>query len=175
MGTLSLNQVSLQLAQHQLLDQVSLQIHAGERIALVGRNGAGKSSLLNLLSGGLQADRGEIQQSSAYKIASLMQDVPVCSDAQPIYVYEGLVGSLGPLSTILSGYWQSMRSQDSIAMTAYQQQIDSKNAWHYLPRIEAMAQQLGLDMQMSMHQLSGGLLRRVLLAAALLADAALLF
>jgi ATP-binding cassette subfamily F protein uup len=67
---------NLQLAygHHALLDRAELTIHQGERIGLIGRNGAGKSSLLKLLDGRAQPDDGEIQRLGGLRIATVEQE-----------------------------------------------------------------------------------------------------
>ncbi len=76
MALLSLQNISLRFADTQLLDGVSLQIEAGERVCLLGRNGSGKSTLLRLLSGELAPDAGEIVSQSGTRVARLPQEVP---------------------------------------------------------------------------------------------------
>ncbi|MBW3636987.1 MAG: ATP-binding cassette domain-containing protein, partial [Armatimonadetes bacterium] len=76
MALLSLQNISLKFADTELLDGVSLQIEAGERVCLLGRNGSGKSTLLRLLSGELAPDDGEIVSQSGTRVARLPQEVP---------------------------------------------------------------------------------------------------
>src|ERR1700722_19174158 len=73
---LSLQKVSLIVSGHTLLDQVDWQIQPRDRIALVGRNGVGKSTLLKLLQGRLTPESGQVIQTSGLRIAELLQEVP---------------------------------------------------------------------------------------------------
>jgi len=71
---LTLHDIHLAFGHHALLDQAGLAIHPGERIGLIGRNGAGKSSLLKVLDGGLPPDDGEIMRASGLRIATVAQE-----------------------------------------------------------------------------------------------------
>lgn len=172
MSIVSLNQVSLQIANNRLLQQADWQIHPKERIALVGRNGAGKSTLLRLLQGELTPDSGSIQRLSNLKTAGLTQTVPTGMNES---VYHFLAQGLGEVGEVLERFHHL--SQDPSRLEAFmhcQQQLDTLNAWEYLPKIELMASHLSLDVNACMKDLSGGMIRRVLLAAALIASPDLL-
>ncbi|MCH9756545.1 MAG: ATP-binding cassette domain-containing protein [Gammaproteobacteria bacterium] len=171
MSLLSLNHVSLNLANNTILNQVNWQIHAKERIALVGRNGAGKSTLLKLLQGQITPDKGTIQKQNNLRIASLMQDVPVSLNET---VYHFLVKQLGSLGEVLTQYYEATLDNNTTKMAACQEQIDAENAWDILPQIDAMANHLTLPLNSPINSLSGGMRRRALLGAALLAKADLL-
>ncbi|MDK7178879.1 ATP-binding cassette domain-containing protein, partial [Micrococcus luteus] len=71
---ISLINVSLSYGHHALLDQADLIIAEGERIGLIGRNGAGKSSLLRLIDGRSEADDGEIQRQGGLKVITVEQE-----------------------------------------------------------------------------------------------------
>jgi ATP-binding cassette subfamily F protein uup len=81
MPIVRLDKVSLSFGLKPLLDNVSLQLRRGERVCLLGRNGEGKSSLLNLISGTLLPDSGEVWRRPGARIASLAQEVSPGSDA----------------------------------------------------------------------------------------------
>lgn len=171
MSILSFNKVSLIVSGTYLLDQADLQIQPHDRIALVGRNGAGKSSLLKLLQGELVRDSGEIQQLSGLRIAGLTQDVP--SDEETS-VYQLLVKNLGEIGEVLSQFHHYSQQGALDELAHYQERMDTLHAWEFLPQIETMASRLGIPLNEQMLNLSGGMKRRVLLAAALLASPDLL-
>lgn len=167
MSIISLQQVSLNLAGNQLLDAIDWQIQPQERIALVGRNGAGKSTLLRLLQGELIADSGQITQINGLRIASLSQEVPLAA-AETVYHF--LVKKLGKVGEVLTQFYELTKEDNFMALAGCQQQMDDLHAWDLLPRIEMMATKLGLNMDSAMPALSGGMKRRALLAAALIAS-----
>ncbi|HAT2020696.1 TPA: ATP-binding cassette domain-containing protein [Legionella pneumophila] len=171
MSIVSLNGASLILAGNCILDRADLQIQPQDRIALVGRNGAGKSTLLKILQGELVLDGGQIQRSSGLRITGLVQEVP---SAEGESVYHFLVKSLGETGEVLSQFHEFTKQGDMDKLAKCQQRMDNLNAWHLLPEIETMASRLGIDIHEQMSNLSGGMKRRVLLGAALLAKPDLL-
>jgi ABC transport system ATP-binding/permease protein len=76
MAIISLQDVSVSFGNLPLLDQVELQVEKGERIALIGRNGEGKTSLLRLIAGELPPDTGRVTLQKGLTLAGLTQDVP---------------------------------------------------------------------------------------------------
>lgn len=171
MSIFSLNSATLILANNKILDQADLQIQPQDRIALVGRNGAGKSTLLKLLQGELVLDSGQMQQLSSLKIAGLVQEVPVSVDES---VYHFLVKSLGDVGEVLTRFHLLSQQDDMDKLAVCQQHMDNLNAWELLPKIETMASRLGIPINEQMINLSGGMKRRVLLGAALIASPDLL-
>lgn len=171
MSIVSLNGATLILAGNYILDQADWQIQPQDRIALVGRNGAGKSTLLKLLQGDLVLDSGQIQQLSGLRIAGLTQEVPISGDET---VYHFLVKSLGEVGEVLSQFYVLSQHGDMDELARCQQQMDNMNAWELLPKVETMASRLGIPVDEQMTQLSGGMKRRVLLGAALIASPDLL-
>ncbi|MDI9819739.1 MULTISPECIES: ribosomal protection-like ABC-F family protein [unclassified Legionella] len=166
MSIISFHNVTLNLAGNRLLDAVSWHIQPQDRIALVGRNGAGKSSLLRLLQGELVADGGQINKISGLRIAGLTQEVPLTAGET---VYHFLVKGLGEIGETLAQFRLLSAGNEMTQLAACQQQMDNLQAWDLLPQVEMMASRLGLDPDVKMSQLSGGMKRRALLAAALIA------
>src|SRR5699024_6312766 len=71
---ITLNAITLAFGHHALLDKADLMVSSGERIGLIGRNGAGKSSLLKLIAGQIHPDDGEIKRASALKVETVQQE-----------------------------------------------------------------------------------------------------
>lgn len=166
MSIVTFHNLSLHVAGNCLLDGVDWQIQAHDRIALVGRNGAGKSSLLRLLQGQLVADKGQINRINGLRIAGLTQEVPVAEDES---VYHFLVKGLGEVGEVLDEFQRLTQENDVSRLSSCQMRMDNLHAWDILPRVEMMATRLGIDAHARMSQLSGGMKRRALLAAALIA------
>lgn len=83
---ISLTNVHLAFGHHPLLDAAELSIQAGERVGLIGRNGAGKSSLLKLLDARISPDDGEIMRISGLRVATVEQE-PELDETQTVYEY----------------------------------------------------------------------------------------
>ena len=129
MTLLSLSRVSLKLAEQVILDAVDWQIHAKEKIALVGRNGAGKSSLLNLIQGDLTPDSGEIKRVGGLTLSGMTQHVSITQDTR---VYTFLVQHLGELGDVLDEYHQACEKHDKITIAQCEHRIEALNGWDVL-------------------------------------------
>src|SRR5260370_35570404 len=81
MPTVRLDKVTLSFGRKPLFDDADLQIRRGERVCLLGRNGGGKSSLLQLITGQIVPDSGEVWVRPGARVASLAQEVSPASDA----------------------------------------------------------------------------------------------
>src|SRR5918996_5302272 len=84
MPLVSLDGVAIAYGHLPLLDDVSLRIEPGERIAVIGRNGSGKSTLLKVLSGEVAPDSGIVWRQPSLRLARLEQDVPLSAD-RPVF------------------------------------------------------------------------------------------
>ncbi|TNF69004.1 MAG: ATP-binding cassette domain-containing protein [Gammaproteobacteria bacterium] len=176
MALVSFDKVSLNYGDQILLDQVNLNINEGERICLIGRNGAGKSSLLKLIQGLLNPDSGQIIYQKNLKIHTLEQAVP---DDAIGTIFDVVLSGLGDISqTVLS--YEKLIKQDNLsvndyqALADYQEVIEANNAWDLTHHVEKVLSKLNLDGEIEFSALSGGLKRRVLLAKALVSQPDLL-
>ncbi|MCL4935222.1 ABC-F family ATP-binding cassette domain-containing protein [Streptococcus suis] len=156
---------------------LSFIIHQGDRIGIIGVNGTGKTTLLDVLSGriGFDGDVSPFRTKNAYKIAYLTQepdfdesktvlDTVLSSDlreTQLIREYE----------LLLSHYDEASQARLEIVMA----EMDSLNAWEIESQVKTVLSKLGLtDLNKTVAELSGGLRRRVQLAQVLLGNADLL-
>src|SRR2546428_13458478 len=89
MPVASLNQISIAFGHLPLLDGVTLQIEPGERVSLVGRNGTGKSTLLQVLSGEQAPDAGSVWHQPGLRIGRLAQDAPLTTHRALVDVVAG--------------------------------------------------------------------------------------
>jgi ABC transport system ATP-binding/permease protein len=140
MPTARLDKVSLSFGLKPLLDHVDLQIRKGERVCLLGRNGEGKSSLLQLITRQIVPDSGEVWVRPGARVASLAQDVSPASD-----------------STV----------QDVVMSGAQKGGVDGD--WQAELQVDQVISRLELDRDAVMSALSGGWRRRVMLGRALVA------
>jgi ATP-binding cassette subfamily F protein uup len=101
MALLSLQQVSLAFGHVPLLDHVDFVIEPGERIALIGRNGTGKSSLLKVVLGSILPDSGEVQRQNGITLADVPQE-PVFGEAQTIF--QAVAQGVGAVWDLLAQY-----------------------------------------------------------------------
>lgn len=179
MTHLSLKNVYYSVSEFPLLNDVSFDfnITPKQRIALIGRNGMGKSTLLNIIAGGLVAERGEIIKPSDVRIAVLPQEMP---EALDITVYDFVAGGLQDLSDLLIQYHHLLEQNDVDdpswlnQLSKYQHLIENQNGWLFEERINRTIQELQLPENKKMKDLSGGWRRRVALARALVQEPDLL-
>nr|WP_245168311.1 ATP-binding cassette domain-containing protein [Desulfobaculum xiamenense] len=155
-----------------VLDGISMQIEAGERVCLVGRNGEGKTSLMRIVSGAMRPDSGEVSISKGVRVARLQQDVP-----QDIHgrVFDVVAAGIGEMGKALSAYRLAAAAaeRDPAALRdleAAQQAVDASGGWEAYRTVETVVSRLKLDMDAEFFTLSGGMKRRVLLARALASD-----
>ncbi len=162
---MSLKQIEFSVGGPLLLDGVDLEIERGERIALVGRNGTGKSTLLRLLDGTLTPDDGRIISSTGTRIARLQQEVPASATGS---VFDQVAAGLGALGQLLSDYHATSQGEpDTARLAELQARIEAAGGWDLEQQVERVLAQLELDGEIPFEQLSGGLKRRVLLGRAL--------
>ena len=165
----TIRQACLQLGEHLLFDHIDLQLHAGERIGLLGRNGAGKSTLLKVLTGKIELDSGEIEQVGDVQVCMLDQDVP--NDMHGT-IFQIVLSGLQAHAQLLEDYHRVSHAEplDTEMLIKLQEQIEQHQVWQAQQRVDAVLSRLGLDPGRQFSTLSGGLKRQVILARALVAD-----
>ena len=176
MPIISLQNVSLAFGDQPLLDRLSLSIDHGERVCLIGRNGEGKSTLLKVIAGELQADEGELVGVRRARIAGLEQEVPQNMTGSVFDVVADGLGAAGRLVQQYHALSHQVASDHSLldALERCQQELEAAGGWDINQRVETTLARLSLDGEARIEQLSGGLKRRVLLARALVSDPDLL-
>lgn len=169
---LSLRDVSLAYSDKSLLNEINFQVDAGERVCLVGRNGAGKSSLMKIISGDVEADGGTRVLQDQLRVARLVQDVP--HDIHGT-IYDVVTAGLGNIGRLINDYEQAAATgQPADVLLPLQQQIESQGGWDAKRQVDEVLSRMELDGMALFEDLSGGLKRRVLLAQALASDPQLL-
>lgn len=167
---ISLENVSLAFGLDVLLDQVKLHILPNERICLIGRNGAGKSSLLKIIEGQQLPDSGTVWRQPGLRLARLAQELPQNIHGTVFeYVAEGLAqtGQLLANYHILTQQLATGSSTDLKKLEQLQQQIDACQGWKFEQEMDSTLKRLSLNPDLKMAELSGGWQRRAALARAL--------
>lgn len=168
---LTLDKISLSFGMAAVLDEVKLTIESGERICLIGRNGAGKSSLLKLISGECVTDSGIVWRKPELRVSQLAQELP-----QNLHhtVFEEVATGLMQTGQLLTEYHlltqklaRSSNASDLKRLEQVQHAIDACNGWQYEQQINNVLSRLELSADKPLAELSGGWQRRVALAKAL--------
>ncbi|MEG3753144.1 ATP-binding cassette ATPase Uup [Psychromonas arctica] len=178
MALLTLHNAELAFGGGALLDKSNLVIEANERVCLVGRNGAGKSTLLKVLDGRIQLDDGTLLINNDVKVARLEQDPPTAS---VMSAYDYVASGMETAGKVLSQYHEqlSVVAEDCSEkqlnkLQRFQEQIDQLDAWQLDSKINQILDRLAINPEITLDQLSGGWLRKVALAKALVNDPDLL-
>lgn len=163
MALITLLDAHLAFGHVALLDHASFSLESAERVGLIGRNGAGKSSLLKILGGLAKPDDGTLQVQQGIRIAYVAQE-PALEPSDTIFqaASAGLADAIALRERYLSG-------AEGLDLDALQSQIEAYDAWNWEQRVEETLQRLHLDAAAVIGTLSGGTKKRVALAQALVA------
>ncbi len=176
MPYITLDNASLAFGHHALLDHAAFQLDAGERVGLIGRNGAGKSSLLKVIAGIAKLDDGILWRAPSTRIVYVPQEPELDTSHT---VFEAVAEGLGALQQTIVDYHQvthdmSLPDADiDVLMTkmqTLQHDLDTQNGWAAQSRVEAVLSRLNLDADALVNTLSGGWRKRVALGRALVAE-----
>jgi ATP-binding cassette subfamily F protein uup len=186
---LTLTNVSLAFGHLPLFEDADLRIEAGERIALIGRNGSGKSSLLKVISGDVPPDGGTIWRAPALRVARLEQDVSAFAGPQfkagsgetggvDRTVFDEIASGLDALGTLVADYHHAAVAlaeapRDAArlaALATLQHRLERDDGWSLEQKVELVISRLDLPAERRVGELSGGWRRRTLLAKALVSQ-----
>jgi ABC transport system ATP-binding/permease protein len=173
---LTLDNLSLAFGHLPLFDNASLQVDAGERIALIGRNGSGKSTLLKAISGDVPPDGGSIWRAPALRVSRLDQDVPLVGERT---VFEEVASGLGDLGALVAEYHRVVThlDDDPVGLEQLgdlQHALEERDGWRLEQKVELVVSRLSLPADRPVGELSGGWRRRALLGKALVSEPDLL-
>lgn len=173
MALITVEKACLAFGHHALLDNVDFSLEPGEVIGLIGRNGAGKSSLLKGIAGAVQLDDGRINIKGDVKVAYVPQEPEFNLEHT---VFEAVAEGLGDLKALLTDYHHithqltqadADHEQALARMESIQQQLEARDGWQFDALISSVLSHLDLNPDVRIGALSGGWKKRVALARAL--------
>ena len=179
MALISYRNLTVSFGGPLLLDDVGITIDKKERICLLGRNGEGKSTLLRILAGQVEPDKGESERLPDFRVAKLDQEIPVGVEGT---VFDLVARGLGPEADLLREYNQATQQlaeqPDDSALSAevdrLQGELDLTDGWSLDHRVASVIDRVGLSPDDSFDTLSGGNKSRAMLARALVGEPHLL-
>ena len=176
MPYLKLSDACLAYGHVPLLDHTDFQLDPGERVALIGRNGTGKSSLLAAMAAGSgkgRLDDGEVWVQPGIRVGYVPQEPPF---DPAMNVFQAVVSGMGETSALLAEYHavshqlaEGQGDHDALLarMDTLQHELEARGAWAYEAQAERVIDRFGLDPEASVGSLSGGQKKRLALAQAL--------
>jgi ATP-binding cassette subfamily F protein uup len=166
MALLTLTDAHLAFGHVPLLDGTALALEAGERLALIGRNGSGKSSLLKILAGLERPDDGVLQVQTGLRRVYVPQEPAF---AAGVTVFEAVAEGVAEARALRERYENHDHGSDGEDLDALQTRLEALGGWTWEQRVEHALQRLHLDATATVAALSGGTRKRVALAQALVA------
>jgi ATP-binding cassette subfamily F protein uup len=159
MSFITLQNAQLAFGHVALLDHAEFSLESAERVGLIGRNGAGKSSLLRILGGLEKPDDGDLRVQQGLRVTYVAQEPILDSNAS---VFESVSAGLARVIQLIDLY-----SAGEGDLTAMQNEIELFDGWNWEQRVQETLHRLHLDPNARINALSGGTLKRVALAQAL--------
>src|SRR3989338_4060448 len=160
MALISLQEITVAFGGPRLFDELSLHFEAGERVALLGRNGTGKTTLMKVIAGQLGVDNGKVVRQQGIEVTHLPQEIPTDIKGN---VFDIVAVGLGKRGELLKDYHhvshrlhtehtpELMRQLDRL-----QTEIDDTESWDIHNQVEYVISQLKLDPETNFENLSGG-------------------
>jgi len=167
---LTAQELELSYGQHVILNKATLSIHEGDRIGLIGRNGAGKSSFLKIIAGEMPTDYGNVAKRKDLIIGFLSQEFTLIENST---VYNNIINGAERIVELINKY-ESL-PYDAQNRLLIEEQITMLDGWNLDKNIERLLKELNApDKDKIVKDLSGGEKRRVALCRALIAKPDLL-
>jgi ATP-binding cassette subfamily F protein uup len=174
MNYLSAEKIGKSYHDKWLFQNLNIGISQGEKMALVGENGTGKSTLLRILTGEIQSDSGTVVYRDGIKVGFLTQQPQVADD---VSIADILFSDKNKVAAVVREYEYCLHHPDTSAerMQAVLEKMEEMNAWDYEAKVQEVTTRLGLeDTDKKFGQLSGGQRKRAFLAQVLLTNPDLL-
>ncbi|TXH89334.1 MAG: ATP-binding cassette domain-containing protein [Rhodoferax sp.] len=162
MALITLSDAQLAFGHVPLLDHADFSLETQERVGLIGRNGAGKSSMLKILGGMEKPDDGTLQVQNGIRIAHVAQEPQLDADAS---IFVAVSAGLARVQALIEQYCSGEGDLD-----AMQGEIEALDGWNWEQRVSETLQRLHLNPDALVKTLSGGTKKRVALAQALVAQ-----
>ena len=163
MALLNLNNAHLAFGHVPLLDGADFALESNERVALIGRNGAGKSSMLKILAGIDKPDDGQLQVQGGLRRVYVAQE-PLF--APGVTVFDAVAEGVAEARALREQYEAHLPGVD---LDALQTRLEALDGWTWEQRVTESLHRLNLDAEARVDDLSGGTKKRVALAQALVA------
>ncbi len=167
MNYLNVENISKSYGELELFSDISFSIHKDQKIAFVAKNGSGKSSILNILSGKDVPDSGQVVVRKGLRLAFLDQEPNLDSK---LSIEETIFASDLPILKIIETYEKALQNpEDTEAYQDAFEAMDRHNAWEFETQFQQILSQLKLDdLKAKISSLSGGQKKRLSLAQALI-------
>lgn len=160
--------IDKRFGENLLFENISFGISEGEKIALIAKNGNGKTTLLNILAGLDTVDNGKLSYRQNLKIGYLSQDILL--DPQKT-ILDAIFSLDSSLMNVVRNYQEALECEDPEILQKSIDAMDSLNAWDFEIKVKQTLSILRIDQfNLKIEQLSGGQQKRVALAAVLLED-----
>ncbi len=170
---ITLRNITLRRGVKVVLQDTHLTLNPGEKVGLVGRNGAGKSSLFSLLTHRLSADAGDVSVPSRWRVGEVAQDMPETEEGATDFVLQGDTRLMEAQAALQA----AEALDDGHAMAEAHQAIQEAGGFEARPRAQALLQGLGFhgdQLDAPVNSFSGGWRMRLQLARALMCPAELM-
>ena len=172
MNYLSAENIAKSFGDRWLFKNISFGISKGDKVALIGTNGTGKTTFLNILTGKIPADEGEVSIRKDIRVGYLDQS-PAFDESLP--VLEVIFSSNNPVAQVVKRYEHAIENEDHDELAEVMEDMDKFNAWDFEYKTKEVLGRLGIHHTDNAYgTLSGGQRKRVALAKVLLEEPDLL-